>query len=732
MAVRFAEGVTDAMKTRPLCFVCLLILLVEGIFMIVTGGKSLIDTPADSIFYQEIEKTVTIQGQVYRKTDTSNYQIYYLKNNSTNDSKLLIYDSQFTNIPIGMNVTIQGSLGFFEHAQNPGNFDQKLYYAKQNIYGQIWCEKVINVSGRENKLLEMLYRIKANWKKTLINCLGEKNGGIMATMLLGDKSNLNSSMRELYQNNGISHILAISGLHISFIGLGIYQLLRKTGLGFCGAGILAMGGLTLYMLMIGFSVSSFRAYFMLLVKVGADLTGRIYDMLTAVMLAAVFTVLYQPLYLLDAGFYMSYGALLGILIVLPILQYCFPCRWKVISGFYTSIAINILLFPITLWFYYVFPTYSFLLNALILPFVGIVLGFGILGSFCFMLHEGVGKICLQICGWILNFYELVCQIGNRLPVAKITLGKPAIWEVVLYYVLFLLIILFYSFARKKKYNKRYRFVWLLLLLPIGFMSYQPKGFLNITVLDVGQGDGLYLQGPRGNTYFIDGGSSDVGEVGKYRIEPFLKSQGVGYLDYVFISHGDIDHYSGIEEMLERQETGIVIRNLVLPSNYREDDAMIDLAKKAKKEGVHVLVINRGEYVREGELYISCLQPSDSDGDLTGNAGSMVLEVVYQNFSMLCTGDVEAEGEEILVKRLHEAEYDVLKVAHHGSKNSTSEVFLQQVSPQIALISAGKDNRYNHPHDEVIDRLTDIGSMIFNTQENGAITLRTDGNSLTIW
>lgn len=726
------------MKTRPLCFVCLMVILLQGIMLIAKGGDSLGEIPASSVFYEGKEKTLLIQGQVYKKTNNSNFQILYLKNNSVNDNRLLIYDKDFTDVPIGKYILIRGKLGFFEQARNSGNFDQSLYYARQNIFGMVWCEELLEVSGEENLLMEWLYRLKTLWKSRLVDCIGEKNGGILAAMILGEKSDMDSDVKELYQNNGISHILAISGLHISFIGLGIYRLFRKTGLGFLPAGILAMGVLTLYVLMIGFSVSAVRAYMMLLLKIGADITGRVYDMLTATMLGAAITALYQPLYLTDGGFCMSYGAILGIAIVLPVLQQCFPCRRKWLSGCYASIAINIMLFPITLWFFYVFPTYSFLVNMLVLPLTGPVLGLGIVGSILLLSVPFAGEVCLKICSLILEFYEWICRMGNRLPMARLVLGQPEIWEMFLYYIVLagILLVVHYSSKRNgrkwSKQRKWWRCVWLALGLVIGLMAYRPSGFLDITMMDVGQGDGIYLRGPKGISYFIDGGSSDVSEPGKYRIEPFLKSQGTGTLDYVFITHGDTDHYSGIEELLERQDVGVRIKNLVLPCNYDSDDVLVELAKKARMVGVKVWVINAGDTLQEEEFTITCLQPSEDDARLTGNAGSMVLEVEYKSFSMLCTGDVEGEGEEVLLRKVKGKDYDVLKVAHHGSKNSTSETFLKLCTPEIALISAGEENRYGHPHEELLRRLEDADCEIYNTQENGAIMLQTDGNSLTIW
>ncbi len=714
------------MKTRPLCFVCLLFILLQGVLLIIQGGESLTEIPAASVFCENKDKTVLIKGEVYKKANTSNNQILYLKNNSVGDDKLLIYDSKFSNIPIGKQILIRGELKPFEEARNPGAYNEALYYARQNIYGAVWCREILQISGEENPFLEWLHQIKEMWKTKFTECMGEKNGGILSAMVLGDKSVMDADVRELYQKNGISHILAISGLHISFIGLGIYQLLRKTGLPFWCAGVASMGILTIYTLMIGFSVSVFRAYLMLALRLGADITGRVYDMATATLLGAALTVAYQPLYLTDGGFYMSYGAIIGILVLLPVLEKCFPYKMKFLSGCYASLAINLMLFPITLWFFYVFSTYSTFINIFVLPLTGPILGMGILGGLLVLFFPAAGELCLNICSLILSFFEWICNCGNKLPMSQAALGRPDIWKLVLYYIVLFGIIIFVG--RAKKY---FRVVWISLPLVIALFGYRPSGFLDITMLDVGQGDCIYICGPEGVTYLIDGGSSDKSSLGKYCIEPFLKSQGTGELDYVFVSHGDTDHYSGIEEMICRQGMGIKIRNLVLPVNYRSDKALVKLAKEAGANGVNVSIIKEGEVLQEGNLAVRCLQPAADDSNSNGNAGSMVLEIIYQNFSMLCTGDVEAEGEAKLRTKVKGKGYDILKVAHHGSENSTSMELLKIISPRIALISAGKNNRYGHPHEELLQRLRENRCIIYQTKENGAIMLRTDGNSLTI-
>lgn len=703
------------MRNRPLSFACLFFLLIQMMILLLTSRNASVEIPASSIFSKTQEKLITVQGQVYKKSNTSNLQILYLKNNSVFDSNLLIYNQTPVEVCIGETIKVQGRATTFDRARNPGNFDQALYYARQDIYGVIWCDKVKEISGKEHVFAEFLYGIKMIWKQALIKHMGEENGPILAAMLLGEKSEMDAEVKELYQKTGIGHLLAISGLHISFIGMGLYKLLRRGGLGYLLAGILSLMTVSIYVFMLGFSVSVIRAYIMLILRIGADMAGRHYDMVTAWILSAAVVIGIEPLYLTDAGFWLSYGAIFGILFVLPALGKCF---------FGASLAVNIALFPILLWFYFEFPVYSIFLNMLVVPLMGLLLGLGMLGSFFLLCARPLAQICFYVCDLILHLYELVARIGCELPLARVVFGKPKVWMILLYYgVLFLLIVV-------KGKRMRKVFLWVVLIFTGCLMGIHPGGNLQVTVLDVGQGDGIFLRGPKGQTYFIDGGSSDVDQVGKYRIEPFLKSQGVGTLDYVFLSHGDADHCNGMIEMLERKSVGVRIQNLVLPMGYEKDETLQNIAELAYENDVKVFVIKPQEKLLEGDLTITCLHPKEGDS-LDGNATSMVLDIEYGEFSFLSTGDAEKEGETLLQKRMQGKSYDVLKVAHHGSMYSTTEEFLEIVNPKIAIISAGKDNLYGHPHYETLVRLKKIGCRLYETEKNGAITLITDGNSLTI-
>ncbi|MDD3361654.1 MAG: DNA internalization-related competence protein ComEC/Rec2 [Hespellia sp.] len=733
------------MRERPLCVFCLLFLIVQ--IVLIRGFRlekdwypSLLEktvkegsvlTTAGVVSYTEIKKDYLI---VYltAKSYQTNIIVYIKQENSSNQ-----------HISIGNEIEVTGEVTYFDEPRNPGNFNQKFFYQKQGIHGSIFASKYQIINASKNIWKESLAQLRIRWKNLLIKTLGETDGSTMSAILLGDKNGLDGNLKELYQKNGIGHILAISGLHMTFIGLGFYQILRKRGFSFVSAGIIGILFLISYSVMIGNGVASVRALVMFVVRIGADMAGRVYDMLTALALAAIVILVWRPLYLYDAGFLLSFGAILGILLIHPLIEFkkkkdssiAEKLGRKLWEGLWGSLSINLMILPCMLYFFFEFPIYSVFMNLLVIPLMSIVLGAGVLGSFLSVAIPFAGTFCggiiLLICRPVLAFYEMLCKICIRFPGNHLVLGQPELWQIILYYVL-LGTALLYAY-RKRRWAVSIALVVLSLPgLCIRWNEIHPlRQEISITMLDVGQGDGLVIKSPGGMVCMIDGGSSDVSEVGKYRLEPYLKSQGISTLNYVFVSHGDSDHYNGVEEMLQRQEFGVRIRYLVLPVQEMMDDKLKSLAMTAHENGTEVVTISPGDSVSDpkDDLSITCIQPGKDDQIETGNAGSMVLSLTCRKFDMLFTGDVEGAGEELLEKRLDA--YEVLKVAHHGSKNSSSKELLDIVQPKLSLISAGEKNRYGHPHKETITRLKEAGSRILSTQDYGAITVRTDGNSFTI-
>lgn len=707
------------MKKRPLCMLCVMFLFIQ-IFR-----QAPVEAPASSIFSEMTGNIDAIlNGQIYKKEQKEKYQILYLKNNSITyqdqtykESRIMVYDDSFHHVKIGQVIKIKGTLKLFEEARNPGNFDAKLYYGKQKFYGTMWGKEILSVKGTEWSFHEHLYLLRQSWNHLIMEYMGEEQGTILCAILLGEKGGVEEEIKELYQKNGYGHILAISGLHISFIGTGCYHILRKFGLGYYLSGTAAIVILSLYVLLLGFSVSVFRAFVMLLLRIVADITGRVYDMCTALAVSAAMLVSYDSNYLTDASFQLSYGAILAILFVTPAIKKLVGKQGKLWNSFYVSVSVQVALIPITLWWFYEISLYGILWNLLIIPLMSVVMTAGMIGSLLPLKH-----IWFFICRLILDVFECVGEFGNLLPANRIVIGRPSAMAVALFYVWLLFFLLLMKYVPQYKKLACIGFIVVSL-----FFVKMPNGDVEITMLDVGQGDCIYIRGPYGKDYLIDGGSSDINQVGKYRIESFLKYKGVGSLEYVFVSHGDLDHYSGIQEMIQRENYSVKIRNLIFANNYTKDEALLQLGKEAVNRGITVCVLEQNQLMEEGPMQMKCI--GTNTDEYVGNEGSMVLELALHDFSIIFTGDIELEAEERLIDDI-KREYTILKVAHHGSQNGTTEAFLDKTKPKIALISAGKSNKYGHPHTTVLERLEERNITTFCTSQCGSITIKSNGNSLT--
>lgn len=746
------------MRDRPLCGICLILALFICITAYAGKGpaaKNLRPSPLKQTVPED--EVLILEGQVYQKEIKEKYQILFLKNNSINyqkqsfkEPKVIVYDEGKKEVHIGNEIRVTGTVSYYEGARNPGNFDQKLYYQKQGIHGSVWALQVEMTDREVHWILDRLYMLRQGWKSVLCETVGDKDGATLSAMILGDKTEMDGETKELYQANGIGHIIAISGLHLSFIGIGTYRLLRRISGSYVAGGIAGICFLLLYVMMIGVTVSALRALVMYLFRVGADMAGRHYDSPTALTSALVVVLIWRPLSIYDGGFWMSFLAVLAVVVVLPLFA---GLRFQ---SFWASVSINLVLFPVLIYYFYEFPLYSTVLNLFVIPMMSVLLFLGIVGSLLTGMFAAFGSVIplgtwiLKLCRAILWLYERSCEIILEIPGARIVTGQPDIWQIAVYYGCLAVVLVWQYRIRlyriqtekakrcrerteddeKGRRLRRYAPLLCSFIFILGMFSLlQRFGDMNriqITVLDVGQGDGIFMRGPDGVTYLIDGGSSDVKNVGQYRIEPYLLSQGVDRLDYVFVSHGDSDHISGIEELLKRRQIGVEVGTLVLPEKSVWDETIQDLAMRAASQGVRVAVAEQGRTVREGDLEILCLQPSRECQIEAGNAASMVLAVRYKEFDMLLTGDVEGEGEEELtenVKRFCSGRsFEVLKVAHHGSGNSSSAEFLDAVKPACAVISAGIDNRYGHPHEEALERIADCGSKIYCTQDCGAVEI----------
>ncbi len=628
---------------------------------------------------------------------------------------------------MGSVVLMEGKFYAFSHGTNPGQFDGADYYRILGQQGRLMQAECLSESRDHSAFRERLYACRKYLSLLLHACYPEKEASVMGAMLLGERGTLDEEVKNLYQYNGIIHILAVSGLHLSVLGMGLYRLLDRLRVPKLVNIILTIIWMYCYGVMTGMGVSILRAFVMFGIKLCAPLAGRTYDMLTAMTVAALLILVRQPLYITHSGFLFSFGAICGIGLM-PEASVHLSSKNKFLKALLAGGWVSLATLPVHLCFYYEFPPWSVLLNLIVIPCMGVLLasGVAVMAAAAFLLP--LGRLAAFPGIWILAFYERCCGFCMRLPGRRLITGRPTGLQTAAFLVILVLAALF------AKRMKRGQFAAAVLLAVAVLTLRLPQG-LTITFLDVGQGDCICLEEGR-RRFLIDGGSSDTADVDVYRIVPFLKYRGISRLDAVFVTHPDSDHENGIRGMLENyEENGIEIGMLVLPdvAGESKNETYLTLAALAESRGVPVHLIHAGERMESGALSFLCLHPAAGYANEDTNAYSTVLYLRCGQFSALFTGDLEGEGEELVTERIKgfAGHADLLKVAHHGSGNSTFEEFLRAVNPGIAVISAGRDNVYGHPHRETLERLERQGCGIWQTPESGAVTVRVRGGRMTI-
>ena len=747
-----------------MCILCLLLV----VFLCVTDwlGFSLIrGNPLPESVQTWINKhpESTICGEVVRCQENEETQSVYLKNTD------LIYNSEKVSIDnvkvylqqkkyntdkkdnhnkllAGSLVFMSGKLEEIEGPRNPGEFDSKQYYACQHIYYVMKKGKIKKQSQNHSAYGQFLINMRQRFAEILEKTCGAEAGSFEA-IVLGDKSNLDPELKMRYQMAGIIHILAISGLHISLLGMGLYNMLKKAGFGIWPAGLLALIIMLQYGMMTGGGVSTMRAVCMFLLSVGAKIAGRIYDMPTGMAVAAILILVENPAYLLDGGFWLSFGSVIGIGCVWPVIQEALGnlekednAGKKILWSFLASGVVQFTTLPIVLWFYGEVSVMGIFLNLLVLPTVGVVLGSGTADALLGLISIK-GAFVVAIPGrTILKIYEVLVIIIGKLPFCTWVGGKPEMWQIVDYYLILAGAVWIYRISEKKyKENKtavmkKRKGIWKfrclcagMVCLGILLIGYKPKEDFRIACLDVGQGDGIVIEMENRWNILIDGGSTNKSSLGQYQLIPYLKSRGISRLDGIYISHTDEDHISGVREILDYISKGLTIirvENLILPDwdAVQDNKNFQELTELAKAAGIRVIYVNAGDRVRYGETTLKVLWPEAGATGKEVNEDAIVIEMTNGAFKGVFTGDIGKDTEDKLLQKGVLEDVDFLKVAHHGSKYSTGEEFLDVVKPELSVISCSATNTYGHPSPDTLKRLENSGSKVLITKDVGAVTI----------
>ena len=647
---------------------------------------------------------------------------------------VIVYASK-NQFQIGEIHKITGKLQKFSKARNEGGFDRRTYYQSLKLDFAV-MERESQFLGKQINWWEsQVLVLRENIRKVYAQYASQQVAGFLSAMVLGDKSELDKDLKRAFTDGGLAHILAISGLHVSIIGRKVYNILRNRGISFVMAGIMAGLILISYCFMVGNGMSAIRATGMLVLFFVAQSLGRGSDLLNSLGAMVLVLLWDNPFYIEYSGFWFSIMSLLGVGYVGSI--------W---GKFGMSVAISFTTLPLVAAGYYEIPLYSPLTNFLLLPlltpiFVLAIFG-GLLGVIVGTGGGWIVTLMLQPCEWGLQIYEWVCGVIQNLPFAQIITGVPNKEVILLYYgVLFLGTYALKSTLAKRKMPWKKKVGWGMTMMAIclALIVYPKPKPKEISFLDVGQGDGIYISAGNGMSCFVDGGSAFSDGLGEYTILPFLKSKGVRAIDYWFVSHGDKDHVSGLMQVLE---SDYPVKYLVLSQYAPRDEKMSELLSLAKKHHTEILWMKEGDRLQMGEMCVKCIYPGYLDVQKSPellenrNEASLVLEIVFERFGeikdfrALFAGDVSSEVEKMLLDSKGNSVPSsvwLYKASHHGSKYSNSKELLEKMQPQMVVISCSKTNTYGHPSPEVIDRIEQMEAEIYYTMFGGQITIREDGS-----
>lgn len=670
---------------------------------------------------------------------------------------VLVYFPFLPDCAIGDTAAAQGELELIRPADNPGGFDARSYYLARDTACMMEADTFRVEEASQNSWAASAAGLKQWLREGLKSVCFDEDAAVLSAMLLGSRGDVPAETEKLYETAGISHLLSVSGLHVSLVA-GLFLKLFGFLLSFlpydrlksrAGPGLflwlrnlLAGGAVLFYMELAGGRVPLRRAGLMFLLLLASQLFRKSYDLPSALAAAALSVLIPSPLMLFQASFQLSFGCVIGIGVLFPMLQRFFEPKTAAGRAVLLPISLQFVILPITLTHYYCFYPYQLIANLIVIPFAFLLLAGGFFTAFSGQLLPLAGRILAGSVHILLKGIEALCAGIRRLPFHTVVLGKPFAWQTAAFYLIAAAGLLWMRAIRKKQRDvgkdrwlpggKRslrragrelvqsgVLLVWLLAAaVPFALRADQA---LTITSLYVGQGDCHIIRTPAGHCYMIDAGSS-YGDPAEKHILPYLRYAGTRRLEAVLASHLDEDHTNALTSLME--EESLAVDALILPMAFRFDEKAQALLTKAQARQIPVFWIADGAAWEDGACRFSVLYPFSLPVPDAGNNDSMVLQLCCGAFQALFPGDLEASGEAALLAAHGEelAGTDYLKVGHHGSKTSSSEAFLAALGSRYAVISCGRNNMYGHPSAEVTKRLAAFGTEAFRTDTDGAVTL----------
>ncbi len=672
---------------------------------------------------------------------------------------------------------------------NPGGFDYKKYLLYQGIRLRGYISRpsdiVIIRESAGNALRTELERYRSLIRKRIREAVPSPEGDVLQALILGEKESIPEDIIGNFNRTGVSHILAISGLHvgiIAFISLFIATVLMKSSEYlllrlniFKVSALLAVIPVIGYAFIAGLRISTVRAAIMILCYLVALLAGRRRDLLNILAFAAFLILAFSPPSLFDVSFQLSFTAVAAIILIAPALKSLIPQAGEsAVRRALNSVALFILVSfaavlgtaPLIAFYFNRISTLSLISNLFVIP----VIGFAVLPLGMLLILAApfapVASFLATIASFFIGIVLSIIEFLSSFPLASLPVTTPTLLEITVYYLSILVGVRLINRWRAtggekepavrsssviEKLRERYRYrEKAVLALCLGMialffvahavwtnLSTATDQDLHVTFLDVGQGSSTLIRFPGGTTMVVDGGGFyDRGfDPGRYVVGPYLWRQRIKRIDILVLTHPDQDHAGGLPFLAENFEVGEFWSN----GEESENESCRSLWKIIRERSIPHRIVASGTPERMvGGAFIRILNPEQSPSG-TGllftasdhNNNGLVMKITLRERSVLLPADILESAEDRLTASGHSLKADVLMMPHHGGHTSSTVPFIEAVRPEIAVISCGWDNTFGFPHPTILDRYARAGARVLRTDRDGAVIVRTDGENLKI-
>jgi competence protein ComEC len=689
---------------------------------------------------------------------------------TANGRVLLSVKNNLTTFEYGDYIKAKTRLRQPHNFNNPGGVDYEKYLLAQDIRALGSIRQPSNIVVLRKKrgayLKTKLEEYRSYLRTSILETSTVPEGSILQALILGEKRGIPDDIREKFNRAGISHILAISGLHIGiiatlffFLAAGLmksseYLLLRfsirKTSALFVVIPIIG------YAFISGLGISTIRATIMILSFLAALFLGRERDLLNTLAFAALIILIFSPSSLFDISFQLSFTAVAAILVITPTLSRLLsrksegppsPFR-KIFSSFWLFLAVSISAIagtaPLIAFYFNRISTVTLISNILIIPLIGfLVLPAGIVFILLAPLSTVAATFMIKIASFFVGISLSIIDFLASLSIASFSVTTPTMIEIVVYYLFVITIIKLLDKSRPRE--KRVFHTIVLVVIVIFFladifyisMRGRDPNHLTATFLDVGQGNAGLIEFPGGRKMLVDGGGfySKGFDVGRYVVAPFLWCQRIKKLDIVVLTHPDQDHLGGLAYILNNFDVGEVWSN-----GERSDLETYRYFTRAIREHniPHRIISRNTPDIVIGDTVIKILNPPEPIVDkeagvptFSSNDNGLVMKIIFRNAGILLPSDISETAEKRLVKSGDNLKSSVLLAPHHGSCRSSSFSFLDRVRPDVVVVSCGFENVAGFPHKDILERYGRSNARTFRTDFNGAVIIKTDGNDIDI-